>query len=313
DSQRNARFWTGSTDDVRVYNKALTVDEIKQAMRGDLLAAWDPSPANNSTSDILRAASVSWSPGDSESQHAVYFGTDRDAVAGADTADTSGVFRGLQAGTSYTLPEGVEWAGGPYYWRIDEHNTDGTVTKGNTWSFSVADYIIVDDFESYNDIPAGEPGSNLVYVAWVDGFDNPAANGSTMGYVTGKSLETGNVHGGGKSVPFEYNNATAGVSEVTRTFASAQDWTAHGVNTLSLWFAGADTNVAGQLYVKVNGVQVNYDGDAGNLALTAWQSWNIDLASIGVNLGSVASLAIGIQGPGATGTLLLDDIRLIAP
>ncbi|MHC4570228.1 MAG: hypothetical protein ACYTE3_31310 [Planctomycetota bacterium] len=134
-----------------------------------------------------------------------------------------------------------------------------------------------------------------------------------MGYVTGKSLETGNVHGGGKSVPFGYNNTTASVSEVTRTFSPAQDWTQHGVTTLSLWFAGADTNVAGQLYVKVNGVQVNYDGDAGNLALTAWQSWNVDLASIGVNLSSVTSLAIGIQGPGATGTLLLDDIRLIAP
>ena len=41
-----------------------------------------------------------------------------------------------------------------------------------------------------------------------------------------------------------------------------------------------------------------------------WQSWNIDLATINTNLGSVTSLAIGVQGPGATGTLLLDDIRL---
>ncbi|MHC4570227.1 MAG: LamG domain-containing protein, partial [Planctomycetota bacterium] len=118
DSQRNERFWTGLTDDMRVYNRALTVDEIKQAMRGDPDAAWDPSPANSSISDVLRAASMSWSPGDSASQHAVYFSTDRDAVAGADTSDTTGVFRGLQAGTSYTPPEGVEWAGGPYYWRI---------------------------------------------------------------------------------------------------------------------------------------------------------------------------------------------------
>jgi len=298
-------------DDARFYNKALTAEEIKQIMRGDLLAAWEPSPANSSISDVWRAASVSWSPGDSVSEHAVYFGTDRDAVAGADTSDTSGVFRGLQTGTTYTPPEGVVWGGGSYYWRIDEHNTDGTITSGTVWTFFVADYILVDDFESYNDIPAGEAGSNLVYVAWVDGFDNPNANGSTMGYVTGASLESVDVHGGSKSVPFQYNNTTAGVSEVVRTFTAAQDWAAHGVTTLSLWFSGDAGNVPGQLYVKVNGVQVNYDGDAANLSRPLWQVWNIHLASIGTNLSIVRSLSIGVQGPGATGTLLLDDIRLL--
>ena len=170
----------------------------------------------------------------------------------------------------------------------------------------------MDGFESYNDIPAGEPGSDLVYMAWVDGFDNPSANGSTMGYVAGESLEAGIVHGDDKSVPFAYDNATAGVSEVVRTFAPAQDWTAHGTITLSLWFAGDGANVAGQLYVKVNGVQVNYDGDASNLTRSGWQVWNIDLALVGTNLQSVTSLTVGVEGFGAAGTLLLDDIRLYA-
>ncbi|MBL7186989.1 MAG: LamG domain-containing protein [Phycisphaerae bacterium] len=305
-----SNFYIGMVDDVRFYNKSLTAQEVQQIMRGDLLAAWNPSPGNNSTSDVLRAASVSWSAGDSASQHAVYFGTDRDAVTGAEASDATGVFRGLQAGTSYTVPGGVEPAGGPYYWRIDEHSTDGTVTKGSTWSFTVADYLIVDDFESYNDIPAGEPGSNLVYVAWVDGFDNPAANGSTMGYVTGVSLETGDVHGGNKSVPFAYNNTTAGVSEVVHSFAPAQDWTDHGIQTLSLWFFGDPTNAPGQLYVKINGVRANYDGGVGSLVIPGWQVWNLDLASVGANLQSVTSLAIGVEGSGATGILLLDDIGL---
>ena len=303
-------FYIGMVDDARIYTKALTAQEVLQIMRGDLQAAWNPSPGSNSTSDVRRAASVSWSPGDSASQHAVYFGTDRDAVAGADTSDATGVFRALQAGTTYTPPEGVEWGGGPYYWRIDEHNTDGTINKGSIWSFSVSDYIIVDDFESYNDIPAGEPGSNLVYVAWVDGFENPNANGSTMGYVEGVSLETDIVHGGNKSAPFEYKNAPAVVSEVVRTFAPAQDWTDYGIQTLSLWFFGDPTNTLGQLYVKINGVKADYDGAAGNLALAGWQVWNIDLASVGANLQSVTSLAIGVEGLGATGMLFLDDIRL---
>jgi hypothetical protein len=89
-----------------------------------------------------------------------------------------------------------------------------------------------------------------------------------------------------------------------------QNWAANGIQTLSLWFFGDPANTPGQLYVKVNGVQVDYDGDASNLTLAGWQPWNIDLTSAGVDLSSVTSLAIGIQGPAATGTLLLDDIRL---
>ena len=302
-------FLVGIVDDVRIYNMAMAYDQVVELMRGDPLLAWNPSPADNSTSDVVRAASLSWSPGDSASQHAVYFGTDRDAVNAADTSDTTGVFKGLQVATSYAPPEGVESAGGPYYWRIDQHSTDGTVTKGNTWKFAVADYILVEDFEPYNDIPAGEPGSNLVYVTWADGFDNPTANGSTMGYVTGVSLETGNVHGGRQSAPLAYNNTAAALSEVTRTLAS-QNWTTHGVKTLGLWFHGAGGNT-GKLYVKVNGSKVTYDGDPADMQ-RGWQAWNIELASFGANLQSVTSLVIGVEGTGATGTLLLDDIRLYA-
>ncbi|UCF17387.1 MAG: LamG domain-containing protein, partial [Phycisphaerales bacterium] len=241
--------------------------------------------------------------------HDVYFGTDRDAVVRSDASDTTGLYKGRQNRTSYT-PEGVAMESGPFYWRVDEVANDGRIAKGSVWSFSVADYALIEDFESYNDIPDGEAGSNLVYVAWKDGFDNPSSNGSVMGYVTAGSMERDNVHSGKQSVALQYNNTTAAVSEVVRTFTSPQDWTAHGVKTLSLWFAGIGTNVPGQLYIEVNGTPKNYDGDAGNLALAGWQPWNIDLASIGTNLSAVRSLAIGIRGPGATGTLLLDDIRL---
>ena len=303
-------FIDGIIDDVRIYDMPMTAEGIKQIMRGDLLAAWNPSPANNSTSDVLRAASMSWAPGDSASQHAVYFGIDRDAVAGADTSDTSGVFRGLQVSTNYTPPEGVEWAGGPYYWRVDEHNTDGTITPGNVWTFLVADYILVEDFESYNDIESGQPGSNLVYETWLDGF-GVATNGSIIGYTVAfqPTMETVIVHGGRQSAPMGYDNTTATLSEVTRTFA-AQNWTEYGLKTLGLWFHGAAGNT-GQLYVKVNNAKVTYDGDPADMQ-RAWQAWNIELSSFDTNLQSVTSVAVGVEGPGATGDLLLDDIRLYA-
>jgi hypothetical protein len=300
---------SGEVDDIRIYHRALTQEEIAQVMRGDLRLAWAPSPRNGSQTGINLASKLKWSPGDGASQHDVYFGLDRDAVAGADASDTTGVYNGRQNGASYT-PEGVTMDSGPFYWRIDEIANDDTITKGNVWTFSVANYVLVEDFESYNDIPAEEEGSNLVYLTWTDGFDNPTANGSTMGYVSGASMETSNVHGGKNSVPFQYNNTTTSISEVVRSFAPGQDWTVHGVNTLSLWFFGDQANTLGRLYVKINGVRVTYDGDVSNLSVPAWQVWNIDLGSVGTNLRNIISLAIGIQGPGATGTLLLDDIRL---
>jgi hypothetical protein len=68
------------------------------------------------------------------------------------------------------------------------------------------------------------------------------------------------------------------------------------------------------MYVKLNGVKVLYDGDAGNLSNTVWQPWNINLADFdGVNLGNVAELVVGFERIGlssGSGMVLFDDIRL---
>jgi len=61
------------------------------------------------------------------------------------------------------------------------------------------------------------------------------------------------------------------------------------------------------LYAKVNGVKVTYPG---SVADAKWSKWSIDLASLGTNLQSVTTLAIGIDGNGASGTLYFDDFQL---
>ncbi|MCP4454834.1 MAG: hypothetical protein GY809_25530 [Planctomycetes bacterium] len=63
----------------------------------------------------------------------------------------------------------------------------------------------------------------------------------------------------------------------------------------------------GQLYVKVNGVRVDYLGSVGEVR---WTPWKIDLASLGVNLQNVTTLTIGIDGNDASGLLYLDNFRL---
>jgi hypothetical protein len=63
----------------------------------------------------------------------------------------------------------------------------------------------------------------------------------------------------------------------------------------------------GQLYAKVNGVKVAYPGDVADIT---WRKWSIDLSSLGVDLQAVRTLAVGIDGIDASGTLYFDDFLL---
>ncbi|MHC4354111.1 MAG: galactose-binding domain-containing protein, partial [Planctomycetota bacterium] len=264
--------------------------------------AREPSPASAAT-DVRVDSTLAWRPGREAARHEVYLSTDeQDVIDGTAIAATV---------TEPSYTPSLDLAS-TYFWRIDEVNDAETPTtwQGDVWDFATQEFIVVEDFESYNDIPAGEEGSNLVYDTWADGFDS-TTNGSTMGYTVPfePTMETDTVHSGGQSAPMAYDNTTAAFSEVT-IMLTGQNWTGHGVQVLSLWFFGDPTNTPGQLYAKINGVQVNYDGDPANLTRPLWQRWNIDLASVGTDLQSVTSLAIGVEAFGATGTLLLDDIAL---
>jgi len=83
---------------------------------------------------------MGWTAGEAAVSHDLYIGENFDDVdAGA--GDT---FQGNQAVMSFIIgfpgfpyPDGLT-EGTTYYWRIDELETDGTMHKGNVWSFTVA-------------------------------------------------------------------------------------------------------------------------------------------------------------------------------
>jgi hypothetical protein len=192
------------------------------------------------------------------------------------------------------------------------------IWQGDIWSFSIVEYLVVDDFESYNDIPEDQEGSNLVYNTWIDGYVEPPAvrtNGSTMGHTVPfePSMERATVYDGKRSAPLYYDNTTVGFSEVTANLADlgvTGDWTKHGIQTLVLWVYGATDNAAQQMYVKVGNAKVLYDGD---ITEPAWMPWSIDLAGLGINLSNITQLTIGLERIGAaggSGMVLIDAIRL---
>jgi len=171
--------------------------------------------------------------------------------------------------------------------------------------------------ESYNDINEGEPGSNRIYLAWLDGLDNPAINGSVVGYANAPFAEQTIVHSGSQSMPFAYDNSV-GKSEATLTLISNRDWTQEGVGVLSLWFQGDATNAAETMYVVLNGSAVVSHDNPDVALINTWTEWTIDLqafADQGVNLSNVDTITLGLGNrnnpvAGGSGMMYFDDLRL---
>ncbi|MHC4585903.1 MAG: LamG domain-containing protein [Planctomycetota bacterium] len=264
------------------------------------------NPANGAV-DVTQTPTLTWTPGLGTS-HEVYFG--------ADAASLELKGSGNLGSESYE-PGQLEW-NTTYYWRVDEANNANAESPwtGPLWSFTTANFLIIDDMEAYNDIEEGQPGSNRIYNAWIDGLTDSTKGGSIVGYDNAPFAEQTIVHGGLQSMPLSYDNA-AGKSEATLTLASNRDWTVNGVDTLTIWYRGGSANAAEQMYVTLNGnARVNHDNPNAAQA-SSWTQWNIDLqafADQGVNLANVSSITLGLSSvSGGTGMMYFDDIRLYPP
>jgi len=175
----------------------------------------------------------------------------------------------------------------------------------------IADYLIVDDFEDYNDYPPYR-----IFDTWIDGWGVPT-NGSTVGYLDPPFAEQSIVHGGSQSMPYFYENNFK-YSEATMTLIWPRDWTEEGVGVLSLWFYGDASNAAEPMYVALNGSAVVYHDNPNAALIDTWTEWTIDLqefAAQGVNLANVNTISIGFGDKnnlqaGGSGLVFFDDIRL---
>jgi len=244
----------------------------------------------------------------------VYFGADKDAVRNATTASPE--YKGNKTLGSESLDPGkLAWLS-DYYWRVDAVYNTGTV-KGLVWSFTTADFISVDDFESYNDIDPPDPAGNRIFDNWIDGFGT-TDNGALVGNDLPPYAEQNSVHSGIQSMPYNYDN-TNKTSEATLTLTYPRDWTDEGVTKLVLWHRGSSANSPERMYVALNGSAVVYNEDAAAAQKGGWNKWVIDLqafADQGVNLTNVNTIALGFgtkgsPAAGGTGKVFFDDIQLV--
>jgi hypothetical protein len=295
---------------------------IPQAALSPPVKAGSPKPPDGAA-DVKMMPVLRWNPGDYAASHDVYLGTDEEAVKNADTSSPE--YKGTRdLGSERYEPEKLTWYT-TYYWRIDEVNNvkPDSPWTGNVWSFTTGDFLVVDDFEDY------DIGSNEIWWAWKDGFGyashptKPPYAGNGTGSMVGDETtasytEETILHGGLQAMPFFYDNNMQGkskYSEAELTLDKVRNWTEEGVTQLVLWFHGDAANAPEQMYVKLNGSKVLYDGNVTDITRPQWKQWTIDLTSFGVNLQNVTSFSIGFGNDtnptaGGSGMVLFDDIRL---
>ncbi len=138
--------------------------------------ATNPSPVNGET-QISPNAILTWSPGTNAMTHAIYLGTDYDAVATATPASPE--YQDTVYPSSFTPTELTSWTA--YYWRVDEIAYSSR-NQGSVFSFSTSQSV---------------PGAHLRFdeTSGTTAFDS-TGNGWTGTLVGGPTWTTG-----------KYNNA----------------------------------------------------------------------------------------------------------
>ncbi len=161
------RFVSGAVDDLQLYDHALSVQEVQQAMMGlQQGQASAPTPADDAV-DVLREVVLAWTPGEHAHTHDVYLATVFEDVndAGRGNPGAALVSR-AQTGTEFSPAQRLDF-GTTYYWRVDEVNAapDNTVFKGDVWHFEVEpvaipiDAPILATASGFN--PGMEPGKTV--------------------------------------------------------------------------------------------------------------------------------------------------------
>ena len=195
-------IYDGALDDFRIYDQALTQDEIAIVMSGagsNYPFAFGPNPANGAFHPDTWVT-LSWKAGDFAVSHDIYLGDNFDDVNNA-THDSE-LFCGNQALDStfyvagfpgYAYPDGLV-NGTTYYWRIDEVNDANAASpwKGPVWSFTIPPKT------AYSPVPADEAefvalnvqlkwtpgyGAKLHFVVFGDDFDE--VSNAVMGKLNG--------------------------------------------------------------------------------------------------------------------------------
>ena len=323
--------YMGKMDDFKLYDRALTDKEIEELYRGgDVGYPWAPSPGDYAE-DVPRDANLSWRPGNYVVEHEVFFGTDWD--------DVNDMTEPCSVQDACEYEPGTLKLDTTYYWRIDEVN-DPCVWKGPVWRFTVGDFIILDDFESY------DKSNNLIWYTWYCKQAMPY--GQRSGAIL--SVSASIVHTDDQAMKYSYETDDSKYWDQDYAYSDAclpleeiggfQDWTTVDVRLLTIFFYGQaqnDANETEQMYMGVRDTfnryaEMRYGDNEGqllsDLKAEEWHRWDVPFVwfadgnfaavSADIDFSSISSVYLGFGDKSnpvraGNGTVYFDDLRLGLP
>jgi len=210
-SSGGAEAFAGLLDEARIYNRALSTDEIQSAMKAAAYPfAANPSPKDGSLHPETWV-NLSWRSGDLAVSHDLYIGDNfddvNDGAEGTFQLNLTDTFV-IVGFTGFPLPNGLI-PGTTYYWRIDEVNEaePNSPWKGEVWSFSIPPKT------AYNPVPAdgGEFVPTDATLTWTAGF------GAKVHYVYfGEDFDT--VNNATDGVPTGVTSYSPGPLQLAKTY-----------------------------------------------------------------------------------------------
>ena len=156
-AQMPGRFWNGLIDDVRIYNYALSQDEISALCQFN---ASNPQPPDEGAVRPSAELKLSWRPGAGAVSHKVYFGTSSHELS---------LLATVEAPSFDQLPPPQRNT--EYYWRVDEVQQNGPVIAGPVWTFNTGKLIRwwKLDGNPNDSCPSGKDGTVQGDPQWVNG------------------------------------------------------------------------------------------------------------------------------------------------
>ncbi len=213
---------------------------------------------------------LTWTAGANAASHDVYIGTDAGSVAAA--TKSSPEFKGNVSNTKFALDE--SYSSIPtYYWRVDEVNKDGSVTKGAVYSFQIA-RIAFPTAEGYGRFARGGRGG---YVYHVTNLNDDGKEGSLRyGLQTLK---------GARTIVFD----VGGVIALKDTLCIPED--------------GGDVYVAGQTAPGDGITLINYD-------FGAMGAWDVVIRDVRVRVGDMNGSSHGGMGMSSCNHSIVDHCSI---
>jgi len=139
-----------------VIINAIEID-VNQAEK--LAANPVPSDCDEHVDADEGSLTLQWSPAADAVSHDVYFGTDAESLKNADKQSSE--YKGNQTDTNFYVS--ALYSMDTYYWRIDEIDAEGVVTKGNVWYFRPRQ-LAFNGAEGYGRFARGGRGGIVVKV-----------------------------------------------------------------------------------------------------------------------------------------------------